>query len=604
MRPFHRELLLLVVLLLATVKAVAASDFLPVEEAFKLQVEIEDGQVVALWDIAPGYYLYQQRLNIKPASPDYALSAPEFSKGGMLKNDPTFGEQIVYYDTAELRADVYGKKSGAFDLDVTFQGCADGGLCYPPQTQTVSVQLQDPPAGTVAASEPRAGGAKTETSASGLAGLMQTSSWTWILLTFFVLGVGLTFTPCVLPMIPILSGIIIGQQQKPTLSRAFLLSLSYVLGMAITYALTGLLAGYFGAQWNLQAWMQQPWVLILFGLVFVALALSMFGLYELQLPAALRNRLDEISRRQNGGQVPAVALMGVLSALVVSPCVSAPLAGALIYISATGDALMGGAALFSLAMGMGVPLLLIGTFGSHILPRAGHWMNRMKEAFGVMLLAVAVWLVQRLLPTSVALLLWAFLFVGVGLHLGALRRDTHGWLVTLQTVGMAALVWGLLLLVGAAQGQGSLIQPLSGFAGSAISTDSSPTEATTSFHRIETRTELESIVGAGQPVMLDFYADWCISCIVMEEEVFSTPQVQKLRDNIRFVQLDVTDFSAEHKQVLDELDLIGPPAVLFFTGNGEEIRSARLVGEVGLSGFLETIENQVLPQLLRRNRSE
>lgn len=597
MGPFHRVVLMLLVVLSGTVEAVFASDFLPVEEAFKLQVDTEDGQVVARWDIAPGYYLYQERLNIKPVNQDFALSAPEFSKGGILKNDPTFGEQIVYYDTAELRADVSGKKGGALALNVTFQGCADSGLCYPPQTQTVSVQLQDPSAGTVAAPEPRAGGAKTDTSAGGLAGLMQTSSWAWILLTFFVLGIGLTFTPCVLPMIPILSGIIVGQRQKPTLSRAFVLSLSYVLGMAITYALAGSLAGHFGAQWNLQAWMQQPWVLILFGLVFVTLALSMFGLYELQLPAVVRNRLDALSRRQSGGQVPAVALMGVLSALVVSPCVSAPLAGALIYISTTGDAVMGGAALFSLAMGMGLPLLLIGTFGSHILPRAGHWMNRVKEAFGVMLLVVAVWLVQRLLPTSMTLVLWAVLFIGVGLHLGALRRTIHGGLVTLQTVGIAMLAWGLLLLVGAAQGQGSLIHPLSGFVGSTSSAELAPTESTSSFQRINTRAELESIMGSGQPVMLDFYADWCISCIVMEEEIFSTSQVQKLRENIRFIQLDVTDFSPEHQKVLDELDLIGPPAVLFFTGDGEEIKSARVVGEIGLSGFLDNIESQVLPQL-------
>lgn len=398
-------------------------------------------------------------------------------------------------------------------------------------------------------------------------------------------------------MIPILSGIIMGQRQTPTLPRAFVLSLSYVLGMATTYVLAGLLAGLFGAQWNLQAWMQQPWVLILFGLVFVALALSMFGLYELQLPDALRNRLDALSRRQSGGQIPAVALMGVLSALVVSPCVSAPLAGALLYISTTGDAFMGGAALFSLAMGMGVPLLLIGTFGNQILPRAGHWMNRVKEAFGVMLLVVAVWLVQRLLPANIALVLWAFLFIGVSLRLGALRRNTHGWLVTFQMTGIAALAWGLLLLVGAALGQGSLKQPLSGVMASANFVKSASAEATSSFHRIDTHAELESIIGKGQPVMLDFYADWCISCIVMEEEVFSTPEVQKLRERISFVQLDVIEFNTEHQQVLDKLNLIGPPAVLFFSSNGEETKSARMVGEVGLNEFLANVDVHVLPGL-------
>jgi thiol:disulfide interchange protein DsbD len=603
MGPLRNQIRFLAMLLLLAATAASASEFLAVEDAFKLQVGVEEGQVTAHWEIAPGYYLYQERLGIKFADDRFALGPHEFSEGGTLTNDPTFGERVVYYEVAELRAGLPDNASGEIDIQVTYQGCADSGLCYPPQTQTVALQLPDQSSTYTSPNSQQTGQQSTQQnnqgnlqSADGLAGLMQNSSWTWVLLSFFALGIGLTFTPCVLPMVPILSGIIVGQ--RPTTRRAFVLSLSYVLGMAITYTLAGVVAGHFGAQWNLQAWTQQPWVLVLFGLVFVVLSLSMFGVYELQLPAALRNRLDAVSRRQKGGQIPTVALMGALSALVVSPCVSAPLAGALIYISTTGDAVMGGAALFALALGMGVPLLMIGTFGNQILPRAGHWMDRVKQAFGVMLLAVAAWLVQRLLPANLALVMWAMFSIGIGLHLGALRTNAQGWLLTLQTLGIAALIWGMLLLVGAAQGQGTVTQPLSGFLGAqSVSGTGVTSHNTASFQRIETRAQFEAALATGEPVMLDFYADWCISCITMEKEIFSKPEVQKLRETISFIQLDVTDFNDEHQQILNELKLIGPPAVLFYASNGEELRPARIVGEVDLSEFLLNIENEVLPNL-------
>lgn len=585
-----------------------ASDFLSVEEAFKLRVDTEGQSVLARWEVAPGYYLYQDQLKVSPKDGKGELGPVRFLEKGVPVDDPTFGEQIVHYDSATLSTSILAAPGDHIELEVNWQGCALSGLCYPPQTKTVKVSVPNSAAvdgfeNSVNATggAPKSSETSTsKTSADGLAGLLQDAHWGWMLLTFFALGIGLTFTPCVLPMVPILSGIIVGQSQRPSTGRAFILSLTYVLSMAFTYALAGAAVGRFGAQANLQAWSQQPVVLGAFGAVFVLLALSMFGLYQLQLPMALRARLDRFSQRQQGGQLAGVGIMGAFSALIVSPCVSAPLAGALIYVSVTGDAMLGGLALFALGLGMGVPLLVIGTLGNRILPKAGNWMNVVKQGFGVMLLAVALWLIQRLLPVSVALGLWGLLAIGVGVHLGALQWQASGWARSLRALGLAVFFWGALLLVGAAQGQGSLMHPLAGIssAGGDISSASETKES--SFERIETARELQTALNAGEPVMLDFYADWCISCIAMENDIFSQPNVQKLRQTIRFVQLDITQFNAEHQDILDEFGLVGPPAVLFFSANGEEIRPARLVGEVGYDDFMTKVEQQVMPALSER----
>ncbi|WP_341938740.1 protein-disulfide reductase DsbD [Marinimicrobium sp. C2-29] len=611
-------------ILLLVSRVGVASDFLPVEEAFKLKVTTEGQNLVARWDVAPGYYLYQERLDITPNEEGTELGPAQFPDNGAMIDDPTFGEQLVHYESASLIRSIVGAPADELELEVTWQGCASSGLCYPPQTKTVEVAAPNAPVGAAGTLQNKPGAADGESkvtraelsgsSANGIAGLLQNAPWGWMLLTFFALGIGLTFTPCVLPMIPILSGIIVGQSTRPSTARAFALSLTYVLSMAATYALAGAAVGRFGAQANLQAWMQQPVVLGAFGVVFILLALSMFGLFQLQLPSGIRDRLDRFSQRQKGGHLAGVGVMGALSALIVSPCVSAPLAGALIYVSATGDATLGGLALFALGLGMGVPLLVIGTLGNRILPKAGNWMNIVKQTFGVMLLAVALWLVQRLLPTPLAMALWALLAIGVGLHLGALQRQTSGWARSLQALGMSAVLWGAFLLVGAAQGQGSLTQPLAGMTtpGGVASTESQAD--THSFERIKTAEQLRTLLNSGEPVMLDFYADWCISCITMEEEIFSQPEVQELRTTIRFVQLDITEFDQEHQKILDKLGLVGPPAVLFFsaaTGSGEagyekasEIREARLVGEVGYGEFMATIEQQVLPEVADTGRAQ
>src|SRR5690606_22393478 len=453
-------------------------EFLPVDEAFQLHVDVVGDEVRASWHIAPGYYLYQERMSLEAVEEGASLAPAVFHTEAKLQDDPYFGLQPVFHEQAEMGAKIVSAPGDVLKIQVTSQGCADAGLCYPPRTQTLSLELPESmtaagsgavSANLVTMAEPSAAKASsnanpssvpvssTTASADGLAGFLQEAHWLFVVATFFVLGLGLTFTPCVLPMVPSLSGSIVGQREYPTTPRAFALSLSYVLGMASTYAAAGVAVGYFGARANLQAWMQQPWVLGLFGLLFVVLALAMFGLYELQLPAAIRNRLDALSRRQKGGQVMSVTIMGVLSALVVSPCVSAPLAGALLYISTTGDAVLGGGALFALAMGMGVPLLIIGTLGTRILPKAGAWMERVKQAFGVMLLAVALWLVERVLPIGLSLALWALLLIGAGLHLGALRLHAEGWARSLQALGIVVLLWGVFVLWGAAQGAGSLL---------------------------------------------------------------------------------------------------------------------------------------------------
>lgn len=584
-----RSILLISILVISLPTAAFDLGFLPVGKAFRVQLQAVDGQIKAHWDIAPGYYLYQEKINLEAANPDITLAPAVFATPGMMKDDPNFGVQPVYFDSATMSADIIAASGESAAIKVSFQGCAEAGLCYPPQEQVLYLdvpQQQDKKRSTVTANTSSAK-LTSATSADDITGILQGVKWPIVLLIFFALGIGLAFTPCVLPMIPILSGIIMGQRKPLSSSRAFILSLSYVLGMAMTYTLAGLAVGHFGARANLQAWMQQPLMLAAIAMLFGLLSLSMFGLYELQLPAALRNRLELLNRRQTGGHTSGVMLMGALSALVVSPCVSAPLAGTLIYISSTGDALLGGGALFALAMGMGLPLLVIGTFGSRFLPQTGEWMVALKQAFGVVMLAVALWLVERLVPQTLSLALWSLLFVALGLHLGALRpRNQSGWGRSFQALGFVLLLWGAFLLWGAAQGGGSLTQPVA--ANAQHQTEAASTAPI--FERITTTDELNQALTSGEPVMLDFYADWCVSCIVMEKEVFSRPEALKFKQQFRFVQLDVTDFNEQHQALLDQLQLIGPPAVIFFDKNGDEIQAGRIVSEVNLNEFVAQAE--------------
>jgi thiol:disulfide interchange protein DsbD len=570
-------------------------EFLSADQAFQFSAELEgDGSLRAQWEMPDGYYLYRHRFEFAvPAGSPFTLGEAEIPQG-KTKVDDYFGEVQVYYHTVSARVPVTRASSSAdaFEATITYQGCADRGLCYPPQTKHVSFPADAiKPAATAhasAAATPFDGAPAAEkTEEQRLAALLTRGNLFYALAIFFVAGIGLAFTPCVLPMVPILSSIIVGQGSSVTRLRAFMLSLAYVLGMAFTYAALGVVVGLFGASMNLQAALQSPPVLITFAIVFVLLALSMFGLYELQLPAGWRDRVNALSQNQRGGEYVGVAVMGSLSSLVVSPCLSAPLAGALIVISSTGDALLGGSALLALGLGMGVPLLLIGSSGAQLLPRAGAWMNNVKAVFGVLLIGVAVWLLERVIPGQMTLLLWAILAVGVGVYLGALDfSPRRGWGQAFKAIGAFSFVYGVLLLIGAASGAHDPLSPLSGLAQpGVVQRDSTEVQWKKVRGMAALQSELAAAEEAGKPVALDFYADWCISCKVMARTVFSEPNVAAQLSRFHLLQADVTANDALDQELLKHFGLFGPPSMLFFGLDGGEISALRMQGEMDRAAF-------------------
>jgi thiol:disulfide interchange protein DsbD len=408
---------------------------------------------------------------------------------------------------------------------------------------------------------------------------------------FFGFGLLLAFTPCVFPMIPILSSLIIGQGARVTTRRAFLLSLSYVLAMAVTYTLAGVAAALFGK--NLQIAFQNPWILGSISVMFVLLALAMFDVYQFQLPAGWQARLNELSNRQSAGTYIGAAVMGFLSALVVGPCVAAPLAGILLYIGMSGDAVLGGISLFVLSLGMGLPLLIIGTSAGRLLPKAGPWMNTIKAVFGVLMLAVAVWFLDRIVPPAVGLLLWAVLLIGTSVYLGAfdrMERGVSGWSRLWKGAGLLIFIYGALLLVGAASGGSDPLRPLQG---SLVAADKSAAARSLEFESIKGVAGLRQAIAAakGRPVMLDFYADWCVDCKIMERRTFSDAQVQAALANVTLLRADVTANDAMDQELLKQFGLFGPPALLFFNRSGDELEQFRLVGYIDPTGFLNHIRS-------------
>ncbi len=580
-------------------------EFLPVDKAFVLSTEVAtDGAVLVRWEMADGYYLYRHRFGFDTrASESVADSAvvlgePEIPPG-KKKNDEWFGEVEVYYHQAQARIPVTSG-GGPVEVGISYQGCADMGLCYPPETKWVAMDL-DLDLGSVGAG-PVGGSGQTsaavlETSERALASMLRDGGLLTSLLLFFLGGIGLAFTPCVLPMVPILSSIIVGESDTITRPRALWLSLTYVLGMALTYALIGTLVGLFGASMNLQAALQSPPVLGFFALVFVALAFSMFGFYELQLPQRWQSGLNSLGQRLGGGKLVSVFVMGSLSSLVVSPCVSAPLAGALIYISSTGDAVLGGGALLALGLGMGVPLLAIGASGGHLLPRAGAWMNSVKAVFGVLLLAVAVWLLERVVAPGITLVLWAALAMGAGVYQGALDFGARqGWSQLWKATGAFSFIYGILLLIGAASGAVDPLQPLQRIAGNSNGESNQARATELAWHAVDNLAELaetlKSTSAQGQPAVLDLYADWCISCKVMERSVFPQPHVAALLAEFRMLRADVTDNNPDHQALLERFGLFGPPSLLFFSADGRELTEVRIQGEIdadALAAHLEAI---------------
>jgi thiol:disulfide interchange protein DsbD len=411
------------------------------------------------------------------------------------------------------------------------------------------------------------------------------------LFAFFVAGLLLAFTPCVFPMVPILSGIIAGQGENMTAGRAFWLSLVYVLAMAVTYTVAGVLAGLFGQ--NLQAVFQNPWILGVFIAIFIALALSMFGFFELQLPASMQTRLTDASNRQKGGNLAGVAVMGFLSALIVGPCVAPPLAAALIVIGASGSAFLGGAALFALSIGMGLPLILFGVSAGKLVPKAGPWMDSIKAVFGIALLALAIWMLERIVQGPVILLLWGALAIASGVYLGALERipeGASGWRSLWKSLGLVLLLLGSLEIIGAASGGDDWTRPLKNLRGTGQASEREHVE----FQRIKSLEDLRAGVAnanrANQPAMLDFYADWCVECIRMERNTFGEPQVQALFEKIQPLQADVTANDKTDQALMAEYGVIGPPAILFFDRQGNEMPTYRLVGYFEADEFAQHLE--------------
>jgi len=565
-------------------------EFLHPDVAFRLSADADGGEAVALtWVIADDYYLYRHRVAVRTETPGFAVEEVRLPDG-KKKTDEFFGEVEVYYGQLDAVALLQRPADAdTVELKVTYQGCADAGLCYPPITKTLTVSL--PPPGTPAAPAPVAGGGDaTVAEHDRLASLISGGNMLAVLASFFGFGLLLAFTPCVLPMIPILSGIIAGQGKQATPGRSFVLSLTYVLGMSLTYTVAG--AAFAAAGQQAQAFFQQPWILVLFALLFVALALAMFGMYELQLPASLQARLHAASGRQRAGTLAGTFVMGALSALVVTACVAPPLIAALTVIGQSGDVLRGAMALFALSLGMGAPLLLVGVAEGKLLPKAGPWMDTVKALFGVMFLGVSVWMLERILPGPLTVALWALLAFVAGYYFGGFNRSAHASPTGRSTVargaGLFAMAWGVILLVGAAAGSGDPLQPLKGVSLFGGGTPA-PEAGQLSFRPISSVADLDREIAAasaaGSPVMVDFYADWCVSCKEMEKYTFSDPAVQAAMAPFVLLKADVTANTAEDQALLRRFGIFGPPTTAFFGAGGGECVNFRLVGFVPAETF-------------------
>jgi len=531
----------------------------------------------------PGYYLYRDKFVFRVADASgFSVRAADLPNG-VVKDDPEFGSVAVIYGQVEIPVKI-NRPAGpvtTISLQADFQGCRDGEICYPPQSRIVSLEMPAAaaPIGAGVTASGNAASARPVSEQDRLAQLLTQHAGRAVL-AFFLAGMLLAFTPCVFPMVPILSGIILGQGKQLTTGRAFGLSVIYVLAMAATYTAAGVLAGLFGQ--NLQAAFQNPWILGAFALIFVVLALSMFGLYELQLPSRLQTRLAAASNQRRGGSSWGVAVMGFLSALIVGPCVAPPLMAALIVIGASGDAVLGGSALFALSLGMGVPLILFGVSAGKLVPRAGAWMGAVKAVFGVGLLALAIWILERILPGVIIMLLWGMLAIACGVYLGALdrvERDAPGWRPLWKALGVVLLLAGALELVGAAAGGSDWQRPLNSLR-VGIFSESAAERAT--FHRVKSLEDLHQAVREANQqskgAMLDFYADWCVECLRMERNTFHQPEVQALLQQMRPLQADVTVNDTIDRALMRAYGIIGPPAILFFDRKGEEMRDWRLVG--------------------------
>ena len=572
-------------------------EFLPLDKAFNIAVRSPDAQtLVVLLSPADGYYLYREKIHFALEPVDKVTIESVRLPRGEVKQDPNFGKTEIFHEPvqAQIRMTKAGLGPIPAVLTVGFQGCSEKGLCYPPATRQFPITLaalsaSDLPGPSAAEREPTPAATFVQpTEDRQVARLMKTGNFWLIMLSFLGFGLLLSFTPCVLPMIPILSGLIAGQGKKVTRLRGFGLSATYVLGMALAYAIAGVLAGLSGTL--VSSALQTPWVLGTFAALFVLLALSMFGLYELQLPAAWQTGAANSSNRLTGGTLAGVFGMGALSAIIVGPCVAAPLAGALLYVSQSRDVLLGGSALFMMAVGMGLPLLVIGASAGALMPRAGPWMQAVKNFFGMLLLAAAIWIISPLIPVTVQMLCWSVLMILSAVYLYAidpLPADAGNLRKFWKGIGLVALLLGIAFLAGGLSGGRDLLQPLSGWhtQGKKVSTgDETP------FVRIASVSDLDrAIAQPGKPVMVDFYADWCVACKEMERLTFRDEKVKAQLGAMLLLRADVTENTAADAALLKRFGLYGPPGIVFFDRRGKEIEGARVIGYQPAERFLSVL---------------
>jgi len=606
--------------------------FLPAEQAFPFKLNqlpnknpTDEIHLRIHWDIAEGYYLYQTSINLLSHN-NAAIAPNQFDQNAIIKFDPNFDKDMAIFKHS-LRAE-FIVKANQLPVTLKFQGCAEAGLCYPmqihplqvianlpslssssstsisttaPITDTITNTVPESQLNTVA-TNPTIGIQNSNTNFNSnflpethFENLLAKASLFKIIIIFLVLGIGLCLTPCVLPMMPIISGIVLGRDKAFSTLQAFGISSTYVLTMSLTYTVVGVLAASLGASANIQIWMQNPLVLSIFAALFLILALSMFDVYELRLPQALTQKLNDISGQQQGGSYLSAGIMGILSAVVVSPCISAPLAGALVFISSTGDVLIGGSALFALGIGMGLPLIALCTFGTSFLPKAGAWLNYSKRFFGLLLIAVAIWMISRFINPQITLALWGVLLIFSAFSFGNWQNANP----LLKTLLILLLLWGAMMVIGAALGNSKPLQPLENLSQKNLGADSINSEnfrphEKLIFETITSSEELQTVLNknssSGKILLLDFYADWCTSCKEVEEDIFENPQFENFLKKVTLVRADLSKNSVENFELLEQLELFGPPSILFFDTSGQEIKALRIQGVITPENFQRIVE--------------
>jgi len=565
-----------VFLLIFTTISIFAQSFLMPDEAFKPDVKIKNNQIIAQIKLGKDIYLYKNRLKL------YLKNNPDIVKNIQYPKSIKHNSDEIYNKDVTLVADLKDTtKIKEINVVLEYQGCSEAGLCYEPFKKEFKLSL--------ASKKISLTPIKKELSQTDIiAQKLQSGNIALILITFFGFGLLLSLTPCIFPMIPILSSIIVSQHGKMNAKRGFILSLIYVLSMSVAYTTAGVLAGLFGS--NIQAFMQNPYILSAFSAIFVILAISMFGFFEISLPASIQSRLTNHSdKASNKGGLIGVAIMGFLSALIVGPCVAPPLAGALIYIGQSGDAILGGLALFVMSLGMGMPLLIIGTSAGKFMPKPGVWMNNISKAFGVIMLMIAIYMLNSFINETLYMLLWAILFIVTSVYMNSFESVKSGWAMFIKGFGIVFFLIGVSLLIGALSGATNPIRPFEKFTTSKIEIKHN-TETT--HHIVTNISELDSLLKKyhGKKIMLDFYANWCTSCKELEHITFKDNDVKDILKDFVIIKADITKNGDKQRELSKKYGVFGPPVILFFNENGTLLESKRVVGYKDPTEFLKILK--------------